>query len=137
MGLRRSAIAAIASSQLMRSNRPSPFLPVRRMRMQQAVGMVGPLRIARHLGTEHAGGRRVRRPDPVTLMATPSLTCTSSAQVSGQSCGQAAFTCVIGPCLISVMLVSTALLTAVILYLKAQSARCSLRGQVEIIRVTH
>ena len=57
-------------------------------RLQQPVRVVGPLLVALHLHAEVAGRDRVvlHRADAV---ATPSVTVTVHAQVSGQSCGQA------------------------------------------------
>ena len=85
-----SAMRSSASSQEMRCELARALRPVRRSGCSQAVGMVDALGIARDLGADDAGRvavvlrRRARG-----RCVRPSSTSTSSAQVEGQSCGQA------------------------------------------------
>ena len=74
---RRAAISSSASSQVMRSNLPSPFRPTRFMRIQQPVGRVGALEVVRDLGAQRAVGERHASGSPWIFVATPSSTVTS------------------------------------------------------------
>ncbi len=56
-----SAIVSSASSQEMRSKRPSPFLPTRLIGCSTRSVGVGALEVARDLGAQRAGGRRMVR----------------------------------------------------------------------------
>ena len=84
-------MSSSASSQLDRLEAAAALRADALQRMQHALGVVGPLGIARDLRAQRAVRRRMVRV-AVTLTARPSSTVTSIAQVSGQSCGQAART---------------------------------------------
>ena len=63
-------------------------------RMQQAVGRIGALGVVADPGAHSVPSVNGCEGSPRTSTATPSFTVTSIAQVSGQSCGQAARTMV-------------------------------------------
>src|SRR5690349_7683008 len=86
--VRRSAISAMAASQEIRSNLPSPFLPTRRIGYWR--------RSAWYVRSTYRFTLVQRKPlvtgwsgSPDTLIARLSSTVTSMAHVSGQSWGQA------------------------------------------------
>ena len=84
-----SAARSSASSQAIGSNCARALRPVAAQRLRQPVGMMDALGIARDLGADHAGGVGIVFGPRTRPIRAPSSTSTSSAQVDGQSCGQA------------------------------------------------
>src|SRR3954463_6144442 len=87
----RAAVSSSASSQPMRRNLPSPFLPARFMGSRRRSGAQGRSKECEALVQSVPSVNGIVG-SPWIFVAMPSSTVTSIAQVSGQSCGQATWT---------------------------------------------